>query len=28
MLKVFRKFGFMLGPQRAAQVAHLTLKLA
>ena len=28
MLKVFRKFGFMPGPQRAAQVAHLTLKLA
>jgi RimJ/RimL family protein N-acetyltransferase len=27
MLKVFRKFGFLLGPQRASQVAHLTLKL-
>jgi RimJ/RimL family protein N-acetyltransferase len=28
MLKVFRKFGFLSGPQRAPQVAHLTLKLA
>jgi RimJ/RimL family protein N-acetyltransferase len=27
MLKVFRKFGFVSGPQRAPQVVHLTLKL-
>jgi RimJ/RimL family protein N-acetyltransferase len=27
MLKVFRKFGFLPGPQRAPQVVHLTLKL-
>jgi RimJ/RimL family protein N-acetyltransferase len=27
MLKVFRKFGFLPGPQRAHEVVHLTLKL-
>lgn len=27
MLKVFRKFGFLPGSQRAPQVVHLTLKL-
>ena len=27
MLKVFRKFGFLSGSQRAHQVVHLTLKL-
>jgi len=27
MLTVFRKFGFLSGPQHAPQVAHLTLKL-
>ncbi len=27
MLKVFRKFGFLPGPQRAAEAVHLTLKL-
>jgi RimJ/RimL family protein N-acetyltransferase len=28
MLKVFRKFGFQPGSQRASQVAHLTLSLS
>jgi hypothetical protein len=27
MLKVFRKFGFVPGSQRAPQVVHLMLKL-
>jgi RimJ/RimL family protein N-acetyltransferase len=27
MLKVFRKFGFLPGPQRAHEVVHLTLEL-